>query len=541
MSCAPRPGGNADRSRFELYQPVTPRPGSGWLLDTLVPPSRLFSSNGIRWGPDGCLWISEFNGEQVSGWDPSTDTLTIRSAMGNVLKGPDDIAFDAAGGYYVAETMNARVTGRRADGEYVVLLDDAPGANGITFDPSTDQLYVDEMREGGRVLKVDHTRPGAYEVLAEGLAWCNAMEVSPTGELCLPQVFAGTVLAIDLATLDIRILTDELQLPTAVKFDDRGRLVVSEAGAGELTAIDLETNTRETLARPGPGIDNFCFDPAGQLYLSNYCEAKVEQYVDGRLGRVLSPGGLIGPYQIAAAGSDALVVADANSIVSIGPDRRLDRLTRLLVDQAFVVVGLARIGPDLLALSGAGDVFSIRPGQPIVKVIEATGDSTSQYLSTARAGASAVGSDDGTGLVALVSGDIVEMSADGQTHAVTASGLAAISAVDRSRGLLVACDEDAGDIVIIGPEGTRRVGGLARPQAIAVGPDGVFVAEVGSRQVSWLSPDGARREVVCDDLPLGMPVPGVEHTRRCSLAHLGDGRVAVGCDGDGSIRVVRRS
>src|SRR6185437_2182613 len=97
----------------------------------------------------------------------------------------------------VTETMNGRVTGRRSDGEYVVLLDDAPGANGITVDPHTDELYVDEMREGGRVLRVDRNQLGRYTVLADELAWCNAMEVSPLGELCFPQVFAGLVLGID--------------------------------------------------------------------------------------------------------------------------------------------------------------------------------------------------------------------------------------------------------------------------------------------------------------------------------------------------------
>jgi hypothetical protein len=51
---------------------------------------------------------------------------------------------------------------------------------------------------------------------------------------------------------------------------------------------------------------------------------------------------------------------------------------------------------------------------------------------------------------------------------------------------------------------------------------------------------GGHQEVVATDLPLGMPQPGPRLGRRASLLAEAAGSVVMGCDGDGSIRRLRR-
>lgn len=527
-------------SRWELYRELDLATAPGWEVETLVQPSRLFGSNGIRWAPDGLLWITEFNGEQVSRWDPATDTLSLGSPMGPDIKGPDDIAFDAAGGFYVTETLNGRVTGRHADGRAVVVLDDSPGANGITIDPRTDELYVDEMREGGRVLRLDKSGNGAHTVLADGLEWCNAMEMSAHGEMFFPQVFAGTVLALDPDTGELRTAVDGLAVPTAVKFDSQGRLVVSEAGAGVITAIDLTDGTRTTLAEAGAGIDNFCFDPAGRLYVSNFCEARVERYdANGRVTQRVSAGGLMGPYQVCADSAGRLFAADANTLVAL-KDGRPDRLTRLLIDQAFVAVGVASVGDKLLVLSLAGDVYARDADGTLHTVFTASADLNSQLLSTVQAAASAVSGDGTTGLIALTAGELVEIGSDltlGRRHR---SGLHTVSAVAIGDGRVAACDQAAGRAVVLDGDESYQITNLEGPRALALAHGALYVIELDQRRLVRIDPTSGVRETVCTGLPVGMPVGEIDHVRRCSLTVLPDGALVVGCDGDGGVRRLAR-
>lgn len=524
-------------SRYDLYARLDPCAAAGWRLQTEVPSSRLFGSNGIRWA-GGRLWITEFNGEQVSTWDPATDEVAIASPMGSPIQGPDDIAFDAAGTFYVTEVFNARVTGRRLDGTHVVVHDEVPNANGITIDPATDTLYIDEMREDGRVLQLDTSGAGDHRVIAEGLSWCNALEMSPAGELCLPQVMDGTVVAVDPSSGSVRTVAEGLATPTAVKFDPSGRMVVAEAGLGVITSIDLQTGARRVVADPGPGIDNFCYDPAGHLYTSSYCEARVEQWDDtGAVTRRLSTGGLMGPYSIAASPAGHLFAADANTVVAV-EDGHLRRLSRLLIDQDYVAVGVAFVGEHLLVLSLAGDVFLREPDGTMRTILSATTNATSKMMVAGVGGASAIGGSPHGGAIALAEdGTVVAVGADLTLGSPRATGLRTIDAVATAPGLLVAADTAGGRVVLLrdGAE-PRDLPGLVHPQAVAIGDDRVYVVDVSTREVLSFSLDGSPQGAICRDLPVGMPVAGVTHDRRCSLVALPSGELVVGCDGDGSVR-----
>ncbi|MGW6456254.1 hypothetical protein ACWF94_10065 [Streptomyces sp. NPDC055078] len=533
-------------SRYELYAAVRPSVTAGWTLETLREPSRLFGSNGIRVHSDGRLWIAELVGDQISAWDPESGELSIASPMGSLLSGPDDVAFDSAGTVYTAETMNGRVSGRRANGEYFVLMDDCPCANGICVDPRTDKLYVDEMREGGRILEVDTSRPNTYRVIAEGLDWLNALEMGDDGRLYVPQVLDGRVVSVDPDTGDVEVAADGFVFPTAAKFDAAGRLVVGDAGTGRITAVDPATGERTVLAEPGQALDSFAFDGAGNLYASNFIDTRVVRYAagTGEIDQVVSESALMGPYQVAAHDGGGYLVADSNSICHVSPTGEISRLSRLFFDQPFVAIGAQQADGNLIALTQAGDVFRReREGGDWQKLLGSSGDATTQYLSVEADGATAIALRDGAVLAGLVDGSVVALGPDGEVTARWETGLGPLVAVAGHGDTVAACEEKSGTVVLVG-DGTRRVlDGFEAPAAVAVTGEALFVAQRrgGGGRIVHIDLVTLHREVIAEGLPLGLPADGVSYGRRPSLLIDADGSLVVGCDGDGTIRRLART
>jgi len=534
---------NPTVSRYDLYLDTSPSAAHGWSMETVREPARLFGANGVRLHADGRLWVSELVGEHLSAWDADSDTLSTASPMGSELRGPDDIAFDSQGTVYATETMNGRVSGRRADGSYFVLVDDCPAVNGITVDPETDRLYVDEMREGGRVLEVDRHQRNRVRVIAEGLDWLNALEMGPDGRLYMPQVFAGTVLAVDPDSGAVETVVDGLAHPTAVKFAPDGRLVVTQSSLGEVTAVDLATGERRRLVRLAPGVDNFDIDERGYIYVSNFVEASVARYSmeTGELDKALSVGSFLGPYQIASA-AEGFVVADHGSVCRMDRAGNFERLSRLLLDQPFVAVGVAEVDGSLVALSQAGEVFRrLEDTGEWVKIYGSLDGANSEYFGQDADGVNAIGVGDGRLLVGMLRGDVVVLDLDGIVKSRQASGLATVTAISGRDGAIVVSDETAGSVLVLGEGEPRSLNGFKRPQGVALTADGVVIADQGSRQVVYASHDGERREVVASDLPLGLPRLQADDGRRSSVTVAEDGSIIIGCDGDGSVRRLVRS
>jgi hypothetical protein len=361
----------------------------------------------------------------------------------------------------------------------------------------------------------------------------------------MPQVLLNRIISVDPASGDWRIEVDDINTPTAVKFGPDGLLWTSEAGAGLVLRIDLSSGARHTAATADLAIDNFCFDAAGNLYVSNFIEARVARYAKGedRVDRVLSNGGLMGPYQI-ARDAEGLVVADVNSVARVGLDGSITRLARLLIDMPFVCIGIASLEQGFLVLSLAGDVFRFDPAAgELVKVVAGTAEANEQLLSTTAAGVTALGTGGGGRVLAGLAGGgrAVTLAADGGMSGERDTGLSMVSGIAGDAQTVVACDASQGALVVMRGGDTRRVDGFDRPDAVAVQGDVCYVAERGARRVTRVQLEGGGREPVATDLPLGFPQPGKELGRSSALLLDADGSLLIGCDGDGSIRRLRRA
>lgn len=160
------------------YIATRPSVAPGWCLERVTAPSRLFGANGLHTGPDGRIYVAQVTGSQISALDPATGALQTVAAKGGDIIAPDDVAFDGGGNLYATEVMDGRVSVLDSAGRARVLRDDLPSANGITV--HRDRLFVNECRDGGRLLELDRDG-GVSQILLEDLPSPNAMEVGPDG------------------------------------------------------------------------------------------------------------------------------------------------------------------------------------------------------------------------------------------------------------------------------------------------------------------------------------------------------------------------
>ena len=99
-------------NRYQTEGSAGPKAAAGWQVTALSPPSGLFGANGMRFGPDGRLYVVQAFGSQVSAINTSTSACETISPVGGPIVAPDDIAFDSRGVMYVTEVMSARVSAR---------------------------------------------------------------------------------------------------------------------------------------------------------------------------------------------------------------------------------------------------------------------------------------------------------------------------------------------------------------------------------------------------------------------------------------------
>src|ERR1700761_6952450 len=133
------------------YSASTPTTASGWRLERVTAPSRLFGANGLRTRPHGRGYVAQVTGSQISALDLGTGRLDTISAKGGDIIAPDDVAFGPDGSLYATEVMDGRVSVREPGRATRVLRDDLPCANGITV--HRGRLFINECREGGRLME----------------------------------------------------------------------------------------------------------------------------------------------------------------------------------------------------------------------------------------------------------------------------------------------------------------------------------------------------------------------------------------------------
>ncbi|MCV7099614.1 SMP-30/gluconolactonase/LRE family protein, partial [Mycobacterium palustre] len=346
----------AQPSRYASPHPV--EVATGWRLERVTAPSRLFGANGLRTGPDGRVYIAQVTGSQISALDPGTGRLDTFSPKGGEIVAPDDVAFDASGNLYATEVMDGRVSVRDAAGRTRVLRDDVPSANGITF--HRGRLFVGECREGGRLLELD-LAGGPPRVILENVPSPNAMEVGPDGLLYFPVMGANEIWRVDPDGGEPQCVARDLGVPDSVKFDRQGRLVSTQVASGQVLRIDPRGGERWLLAQLSPGLDN-CTFVGDRVLVSNFTGEITEIAPDGAT-RTALPGGLNWPLDLAVGHDGRLYVADGTYFYVALADGSLQTVGMLFSPgYPGFLRGVASTGPgEFVVTTSGGQVSRYRP------------------------------------------------------------------------------------------------------------------------------------------------------------------------------------
>ena len=243
--------------------------------------------NGAAIGPDGKCYICNNGGFEwterrgrIYPGDQATDYGTGRiervdldtgavevlyEAAGDVrLRGPNDIVFDASGGFWFTDHGKTRARERdrtgvfyaKADGSFieeVIFPLEAP--NGIGLSPDEDELYVAETPTGrlwafplaapGRLLGERADRPDGGRLVRgrDGYFLFDSLAVDAAGNVCVATIIDGGITVLSPTGGDPGFVPMPDRITTNICFggEDLQTAYVTLSSTGQLVSIPWET------------------------------------------------------------------------------------------------------------------------------------------------------------------------------------------------------------------------------------------------------------------------------------------------------------
>ncbi|MBN8890066.1 MAG: SMP-30/gluconolactonase/LRE family protein [Rhodospirillales bacterium] len=239
--------------------------------------------NGLALGPDGAFYVCnnggflwheaggvlrpglqppDYTGGRIERVDAHTGAVTVLyEACGEYrLRGPNDIVFDAEGGFYFTDLGKARPRERdlggvyyaRADGSGIVeLAYGLMSPNGIGLSPDGRTVYVAETLTA-RLWAFELDSPGVARKHAMaphggrlvaglgGYQMFDSLKVDAAGNICVATLVTGavTVIAPDGRVLRVVQFPDPMTTNICFGGADLRTAYVTLSGSGQLVALD---------------------------------------------------------------------------------------------------------------------------------------------------------------------------------------------------------------------------------------------------------------------------------------------------------------
>jgi len=217
--------------------------------------------NGLAVGPDGAFYLCN-NG----GLDAKTSAVSrLYDGCGeHKLRGPNDIVFDAHGGFYFTDLGKSRQRDMDHGGVYYALADGSRivelaypliTPNGIGLSPDGRTVYVAETRTA-RIWAFDLEAPGVakkqpfpsphggrFVCGLGGYQMFDSLKVDAAGNICVATLLTGavTVIAPDGRVLRVVKFPDPSTTNVCFGGADLGTAYVTLSTTGQLVAIDWLT------------------------------------------------------------------------------------------------------------------------------------------------------------------------------------------------------------------------------------------------------------------------------------------------------------
>ncbi|MBT8259123.1 MAG: hypothetical protein KJO49_11665, partial [Bacteroidia bacterium] len=214
------------------------------ILKTLVKGAALKAANGIEVGPDGNLYISSVNGQEIVVMDKNSGKIINRFGPESGVLGPDDLVFGPDGTLYWTDLLTGFVGRMTIDGQILGYQEVAPGVNPIAFSPD-GRLFVALDFLGDGLYELDPNLIDPPRVIIEAsegnpfpLGFFNSFDFGEDGLLYGPLFAAGLVIAVDVgepgdpistnpfADGIAQVIAGGFENPAATKFGPDGLLYV---------------------------------------------------------------------------------------------------------------------------------------------------------------------------------------------------------------------------------------------------------------------------------------------------------------------------
>jgi sugar lactone lactonase YvrE len=488
---------NSDDTRYE----------SGYRLTTLVPGGPLHGAKGIEFGPDGGLYVCSVYAQSIYRVDVESGAVDV--AVGAPHGESDDVAFGPDGMMAWTALPSAELRAMYPGGEPFVVATKLPLINPVGF---TDDGRMFAAQIGiDRFLEIDPRGETEPRLVAKGIGHLNSFEITAENALYGPLAGNGTLARIDLETGMVTPVAENMGTLSAVNLDSQGRVYAIGWDDGRVMRFDGE-GSYEVIATLVPPLDNLAIDADDFIYVSLPARGAIvridpdtgaqTEIVPGNMG---IPGGL---HLDTTNGRETLIVADDFGFRHV--DTRTGEIWATTDLTEFMDPNAASdviANEQLIILS---DIARDR----VYAIDRETGKKTHKWRRIGKPYGLLL-SNSGDPLVVLHDGgQIVQLSlTDRKARQVIATDLdrpVDMIAVDTDK--LIVSEAGAGQITRIDmTTGSKAVvaAGLAQPEGIALLNDGrIAVAEVGKQRVIAVELSSGWTEVLADNLPIGLDLPG---------------------------------
>ena len=486
-------------------------------VETILRSVPIPQSNGVTFDSQDHLVIASVATQAILVMDTNTGKI-IKKYTDPLIASPDDVDVAKDGSIYFTDMHTGNIGRISPDGKVSVVENLGPWVNSLRMSPAGDQLFVGHCIGADRLTIIDLTGKAKPRVFAEGIGWPNSMSFGPDGRLYTPLNVKRQVVRWNTDTGESEVVVNLDSIPSSVKFDSKGRMLISEFQTGRVLRFDPATKELKVLSdRLGSGLDNVGVDSKGRVFATSNNHGGVTEILEDGSLKSLSPQGLLTPSGLTVmqgSSGEQLVVADyANlrfyDIKSLKQTRTLNTgFYPYVKDEKEMGEAMNFVFPFTVAVDGK-TLIATSYVSNAVNVFDLQQNRVTRNIDgNTPLNAIAFGSD--IIVSELKTQSVVSISENGERRTL-ASGISVPSGlVAKQRDLWVA-DWSKGQIlkVISNGEVLERpsvlVQGLARPEGMAIGPDGSILAvESGAGRLLKVDPTNGKTTVLADNLKTGL-------------------------------------
>lgn len=462
---------------------------------------------GIAFGPDGALYAASVAGHSIFRIDIATGAIT--TFIGPPEASADDLAFAPDGTVVWTNISEGTVYACSTDQKIRPLARNMPGVNGIAF-TRTGRLFVTCVLARDGLYEVDLGGVRPPRTVLENIGNLNAFQFADDKIIYGPIMSTGKVVKIDIDSGEMTDVAAGFQLPTSVRIECDGRLVVVDYRKGEVVRVDPRNGQRALIASLPSMTDNSAIAKDGTIYVScpghnGITAIDPKTFAQHRVtwSEISAPGLL---NMVDVDGKERLLMADLMGPRFMDPETGK---TNALNSEVILSLALAiAMDCDAYVISVRGSIIR----SPNIQVLERTTGKVLADLRDFGAPYDVKLLSDGFVVADFAAGGLIKVGNDpAHTRAVLAAKLdGPVGLANAGNEIFYVSEYTGGRISRVHTRTGAKdvvIDGLDSPEGIALAPDGrLIVAEVGRKRVLAVELRTGTATAIADRLAIGLTV-----------------------------------